>query len=73
VGIVTAKLSAVKVFLDVGDLPQGVNYAIKGDYLRLVMSTTRPVRSPRSTGHAGADLERLAQRVQPSVVRVLSK
>ncbi len=33
VGIVTSKLSAIKVFRWTGDLPQNVNYAMKSNYL----------------------------------------
>jgi len=40
VGIVTAKLSAVKMFNWTGDLPQNVNYAVKSPYLSVLLSTT---------------------------------
>lgn len=74
IGIVTSKLNAMKMFKWTGDIPQNVNYAVKVNYLRVLLQTTRtdkhaalevlPVQS--------ADLVRLTQRVRDSVVLVES-
>lgn len=62
VGVVTSKLSAMKVFRWTGDLPQNVNYAMKSVYLLDLLEQTGdmdlvleevPTRKDSLQGHAG--------------------
>ena len=69
IGVVTAKLSSLKVLRDTGDFPQNVNYAIKSNYLLEVVSGLAGLEAkllpPRST--AFPDLEHLAASLSRSI------
>jgi S1-C subfamily serine protease len=74
VGIVTAKLSAVKMFNWTGDLPQNVNYAIKASYITALLKSVKE----QSTGTKmlpvkRADLESLSSRIQSSVFLIIAE
>ncbi len=69
VGLVTAKLSAAKVYQWTGDLPQNVNYAVKIRFARALLGEPRGETLPAES----ADLEQLAARVGPSVVMVIAE
>ncbi len=74
IGVVTSKLSAVKVFQWTGDLPQNVNYAMKSglllDFLErlgerdLVLDETKP---------GGGNLQNLAGAIKDSVLIVVAR
>ncbi|MFV1997491.1 MAG: S1C family serine protease [Acidiferrobacterales bacterium] len=74
IGVVTSKLSAVKVFRWTGDLPQNVNYAMKSDLLLdfierleerdLVLDEVKP---------AGDTLQNLAEAIKNSVLIVVAR
>lgn len=74
VGVVTSKLSAVKVFQWTGDLPQNVNYAMKSslilDFLErqgerdLVLDEVKP---------GGGNLQNLAEAIKDSVLIVIAR
>lgn len=73
IGIVISKLSAVNVFRATGDLPEGVNYAVKADYLRLLVSQVRPQRPVRSVTTGSASLETLVKRSENSLAQVIAR
>ncbi|MBK8286871.1 MAG: trypsin-like peptidase domain-containing protein [Ahniella sp.] len=70
VALVTAKLSATQVFERTGDLPQNVNYAIKVAYLKPLLGIGAAKDLPASPA---GDLESLANRITPAVVRVIAE
>lgn len=74
VGIVTAKLSAVKMFNWTGDLPQNVNYSVKAPYLTALLSSVNgqsagikllPIKQ--------ANLESLSSRIQNSILMIIAE
>jgi uncharacterized protein len=74
IGIVTSKLSAVKIFNWTGDLPQNVNYAVKAPYLTALISSvdeasTRIKSLPIKQG----DLEALSLRIQNSILMIIAE
>jgi S1-C subfamily serine protease len=74
VGIVTSKLDAIRVFTWTGDLPQNVSYAVKISYLKaLIDSMTAKTYPINELSRESADLERLAKRLQKSVMIVLAE
>lgn len=66
VGVITSKLAADQVYRSTGDLPQNVNYAVKAEGLRALLSG--PSGDPLPAEAAG--LEALVARVGPAVVRI---
>jgi S1-C subfamily serine protease len=66
VGVITSKLAADQVYRSTGDLPQNVNYAVKADGLRPLLSG--PSGDPLPAEADG--LEALVARVGPAVVRI---
>ena len=74
IGVVTAKLDAIKVLARTGDLPQNVNYAIKSNYLLDLLSTIPELETqlakPRT--HRFSELEQLAAFVSPSIAIVVA-
>lgn len=70
VGVVTAKLSAATVFKWTGDLPQNVNYAVKG---RLLAPHLNGTAGHPELPRTAASLEALAERIQNSVVMVVAE
>ena len=73
VGVVVAKLSAVKVFQWTGDLPENVNYAIKVAYLRPLIDSAPQIRQAVAVSSGADTLPNLAERVRDSVVLVIAQ
>jgi len=74
VGIVTAKLSAVKMFNWTGDLPQNVNYAIKASYITALLKSVKEQSTmTKMLPVKRADLESLSSRIQNSVFLVIAE
>jgi len=74
VGIVTAKLSAAKIFEVTGDLPQNVNYAVKASYLKALLGSVSPsIKHIKTLPANKASLEELAARIKDSVLIVVAK
>jgi len=74
VGIVTAKLSAVKMFKWTGDLPQNVNYAVKSPYLSVLLSTSPKGKKGRTVSiKDDASLADLAESIKNSVMIVVAE
>jgi S1-C subfamily serine protease len=74
VGIVTAKLSAVKMFNWTGDLPQNVNYAIKASYITALLKSIKEQSTvTKMLPVKRADLESLSSRIQNSVFLVIGE
>ena len=74
VGIVTSKLNAIEVFKWSGDLPQNVNYAIKIQYLKVLLESvreqsTRIKELPRNPG----SVEELAALIENSIMIVIAE
>ena len=63
VGVVVSKLNAVKMAADRGDLPQNVNFAVRGDLAKLFMSQNgiAPEVSPDPGALAPEDLAERAK------------
>jgi hypothetical protein len=74
VGIVTAKLSAVKMFNWTGDLPQNVNYAIKASYITALLKSVKEQSTvTKMLPVKRADLESLSSRIQNSVFLIVAE
>ena len=74
VGIVTAKLSAVKMFNWTGDLPQNVNYAIKASYITALLRSVKERSTlTKMLPIKRADLESLSSRIQNSVFLIIAE
>jgi Trypsin-like peptidase domain len=74
VGIVTAKLSAVKMFNWTGDLPQNVNYAIKASYITALLKSVKEQSTvTKMLPVKRADLESLSSRIQNSVFLIIAE
>ncbi len=72
VGIMVAKLDAIKVFAWTGDVPENVSYAIKTAYLRpLLESAGVNAAIPQAPPAAAAPLADLAARIKPSILLVI--
>jgi TPR repeat protein len=72
VGVVVAKLDAARVLERTGDLPENVNYAIKGSYLRALLATQN-VRLQTAGLARASELALLASRVSRSVAVVIAE
>ena len=74
VGVVMAKLNAVKIFKWTGDLPQNVNYAIKVPYLTGLLSSApvnhamKKLRIPKALS-----IEDIAAQIKDSVLLVVAE
>ncbi len=73
VGVVMAKMSAVKVFEWTGDLPQNVNYAVKAGYVRVLLSSVDPTANLAVLPAKKDNLTSLADRVVGSVLMVVAQ
>ncbi len=73
VGVVVAKMSAVKVFEWTGDLPQNVNYAVKTGYVRVLLSSVDPAANLMVLPAKKDNLPDLADRVVGSVLMVIAQ
>jgi len=74
VGVVMAKLNAVKMFKWTGDLPQNVNYAIKVPYLKGLISSA-PINHAikKLTVPKASSIEDIAAQIKDSVLLVVAK
>ncbi len=70
IGLVTAKLSALAMFARTGDLPQNVNYAIKSQYLDILLKSTEPVEDISQVKISSNTLEALVELLQGSIVLI---
>jgi hypothetical protein len=70
IGVVVAKLDAVKVFRLSGDLPEGVSYAVKATYLTPLLDSLDPIRPERGVSSEGTTVEDVAARVETSVLLI---
>lgn len=74
IGIVTAKLSAVKMFNWTGDLPQNVNYAVKATYITALLNSVKEIAPAIGNLPAQpANLESLSSRIQNSILMVIAE
>jgi TPR repeat protein/S1-C subfamily serine protease len=74
IGIVTAKLSAVKMFNWTGDLPQNVNYAVKSTYIAALLDSVKKIAPAIGNLPAvPANLESLSSRIQNSVFMIIAE
>lgn len=74
IGIVTSKLSAIKMFNWTGDLPQNVNYAIKIPYLSALLEPVKPnSKSKKMTPHKSPSLEELSYRINASILMIIAE
>jgi len=72
VGIVTSKLSAINMLKYTGDLPENVNYAVKVQYLNILLKTNDDMHSIKKSVK-NETLEDLAAKLKNSVCIVLAK
>jgi hypothetical protein len=73
VGVTTSKMSAIKIFKWTGDLPQNVNYAVKVDYVRVLLSSIDANASVRVLPSKKDTLGELAKRIEGSVMMILAQ
>ena len=73
VGVVVAKLDAIKVFRFSGDLPEGVSYAIKATYLTPLLDSLNPVRADRRVSSTSTTVEDVSARVRASVLLITAQ
>ncbi len=73
VGIVAAKLSASEIFKWTGDLPQNVNYAIKVQYLIVLLDSIPKSRPSKTLEVKKEPLEALVTRIQGSIMMVIAE
>jgi len=73
VGIVTAKLRAVKFFDETGDLPQNVNYALKSTYLVPLMEGLRKLPTAKNMSIVSGKLSDFAKAYKGSVFLVVAE
>lgn len=77
VGVTTSKLNAVRVFQYTGDLPQGVNYAVKSHYVAAILASTRGKQSAETDASELVErlssLEVAVEHVRRSVVQLVAQ
>ena len=74
IGVVVAKLDAVKVFRFTADLPESVSYAIKATYLKLLLDSLDPVRTDvKSDIPTIATIEDVSATVEASVLLITTE
>lgn len=73
VGVVTSKLSAVKMFKWTGDLPQNVNYAVKVGYVKMLIESAPEIKQLRVLSSKKDSLESLVERVKGSILMVIAE
>ena len=73
VGVVTSKLSAVRVFQWTGDLPQNVNYAMKSSYVVTMLKKADMDMILDEIPAKKASLEDLARRIEKSILIVVAQ
>lgn len=71
VGITTSKLDAVRVFEYTGDLPEGINYAVKSQYISaLIASVSEEKNNLVNTSYNFKELNQAVDAVQDSVLLI---
>jgi hypothetical protein len=71
VGVMTASLNAVNLFVKTGDIPQNVNYAVKSSYVRSLLDS-RPDRiAPIVNSLKTTTDDRMISEVKKSVALVV--
>ena len=73
VGIVVAKLNAMKIFKWTGDLPENVNYAIKIGYLDVLLERSHSQNRLTNDSQSPQSLEEVTKRVTPSIAMVIAE
>jgi S1-C subfamily serine protease len=73
VGVVTEKLNALKMLRVTGELPQDVSYAVKSEYVKVLLDLAPELDKHRALSTQKGSLEKLAVRIKPSVLMVLAK
>ena len=76
VGVATSKLDAVRVFRFTGDLPEGVNYAVKSHYIAALIASGRAAKFPeKSNVRLGSftNLQNAVSEVTKSVLLIEAK
>lgn len=71
IGMVVSTLTATSS----GSIPQNVNYALKGDFIRSALKADLPDEPLANPSHAGSseDLESVVSKVQNSIVRIIAE
>lgn len=72
VGVISAKLSAVAVLKNTGDLPQNVNYAVKARYLQGLLSEA-PSRASVPSKIRPGTVENMAQQLNGAVFLLVAE
>ena len=72
-GVVVSKLDALYVAKAIGDLPQNVNFAVKGEIATLFLKSANVPIKFAQTGTARMDAADVASRVKPSVYLIECK
>ena len=73
IGMVTSTLDAAKVFNISGTLPQNINYAIKSEYIQILLKTIKKEYQVSTQKEDYKNLEELARKVQDSVFIIDAK
>lgn len=74
VGVVTMTLDEVYVLKEKGKIPQNVNYAVKSDYIKpLISSSTKDVLKDGAIPKEKKDMTKLIKICEPSVVLIVGK
>lgn len=73
VGVVFSGLNALAVAVKSGHVPQNVNYAVKSDYVRTLLSTAGASRTGSVLPATDASLEDQAKRIRGSVALIVVK
>jgi S1-C subfamily serine protease len=73
VGVITSRLGVAAMLSRTGEIPVNVNYAVKVEYLSPLIrrADAEPIRELRPQD--GRNLERLAEVLEPSVLRVIAE
>jgi S1-C subfamily serine protease len=71
IGVVSARLDDEAVYRRTGALPQNVNYAVKADYIAVLLPQSAPIAAAGLPPES--DLPALVGMVENSVVRIVSK
>jgi S1-C subfamily serine protease len=72
-GVVTSKLSAIKMFKWTGDLPQNVSYAVKIQYVKPLLEFVTKSHKHNTLPRKKGSLEELAARIKDSVLIVVAE
>lgn len=76
IGIATSKLDAVSVFRFTGDLPEGVNYAVKSQYISALIASANTVEPGSKSEEISGffkNLQDVVSAVEDSVLLIVAK